>query len=40
MTARPPVPPFEREAAIEKVQLAKDSWNTRNLIPENGQAAS
>ena len=30
MTARPPVPPFTQETAIEKVRLAKDSWNTRD----------
>ena len=26
---RPPVPPFIRETAIQKVRLAKDSWNSR-----------
>ena len=25
-----PVPPFTRDTAIEKVQLAEDAWNTRN----------
>lgn len=30
MTTRPPVPPFTREAAIEKVRLAEDAWNTRD----------
>jgi nuclear transport factor 2 (NTF2) superfamily protein len=30
MSARPPVPPFTRETAIEKVRLAEDGWNTRN----------
>src|SRR6201981_2203065 len=29
-TARPPVPPFTRETAIEKVRLAEDAWNTRD----------
>ncbi|GGT55233.1 nuclear transport factor 2 family protein [Streptomyces atratus] len=29
MTARPPVPPFTRESAIEKVRLAEDAWNSR-----------
>jgi hypothetical protein len=29
-TARPPVPPFDRNAAIKKVRLAEDAWNTRN----------
>jgi uncharacterized protein len=28
MTARPPVPPFSREDAIQKVQSAEDAWNT------------
>ncbi|MEX5623507.1 DUF1348 family protein, partial [Pseudomonas syringae] len=27
--ARPPLPPFTRESAIEKVRLAEDGWNTR-----------
>ena len=26
---RPPVPPFDREAAIQKVRFAEDAWNTR-----------
>lgn len=26
---RPPLPPFTRETAIEKVRLAKDAWNSR-----------
>lgn len=30
MAARPPVPPFTRETAIEKVRLAEDAWNTRD----------
>ena len=25
---RPPLPPFTRESAIEKVRLAEDSWNS------------
>jgi len=29
-TARPPLPPFTREAAIQKVRLAEDGWNTRD----------
>jgi nuclear transport factor 2 (NTF2) superfamily protein len=29
-TARPPVPPFDRNAAIKKVRLAEDAWNTRD----------
>ncbi|MEV5976437.1 nuclear transport factor 2 family protein [Streptomyces sp. NPDC052114] len=28
--ARPPVPPFTRESAIEKVRLAEDGWNSRD----------
>ncbi|QEU90096.1 nuclear transport factor 2 family protein [Streptomyces kanamyceticus] len=27
--ARPPVPPFTRETAIQKVRLAEDGWNSR-----------
>jgi uncharacterized protein len=27
---RPPVPPFDREAAIKKVRMAEDAWNTRD----------
>ncbi|WP_409055528.1 DUF1348 family protein [Streptomyces sp. SYP-A7185] len=30
MTARPPVPPFTRETAAEKVRLAEDGWNSRD----------
>ena len=29
-TARPPLPPFDRATAIEKVRLAEDGWNTRD----------
>ena len=29
MTDRPPVPPFNAEAAAHKVQAAEDAWNTR-----------
>ncbi|HZV64645.1 MAG TPA: nuclear transport factor 2 family protein [Telluria sp.] len=28
--ARPPLPPFTRETAIQKVRLAEDGWNSRN----------
>jgi uncharacterized protein len=28
MTARPPLPPFTYETAIQKVRLAEDGWNT------------
>jgi nuclear transport factor 2 (NTF2) superfamily protein len=27
---RPPLPPFTRETAIQKVRAAEDGWNTRN----------
>jgi uncharacterized protein len=27
---RPPVPPFDREAAIKKVRLAENAWNNRD----------
>ncbi|UOE44826.1 DUF1348 family protein [Agromyces larvae] len=27
---KPPVPPFTRDSAIEKVRLAEDAWNTRD----------
>jgi nuclear transport factor 2 (NTF2) superfamily protein len=27
---RPPLPPFTRETAIQKVRMAEDGWNTRN----------
>ena len=29
-TTRPPLPPFNRETAIQKVRLAEDAWNTRD----------
>src|SRR6201987_5877859 len=28
-STRPPVPPFTRETAIQKVRAAEDAWNTR-----------
>jgi nuclear transport factor 2 (NTF2) superfamily protein len=28
--ARPPLPPFTRESAIQKVRLAEDAWNSRD----------
>ena len=28
--ARPPLPPFTRESAIQKVRLAEDGWNNRD----------
>ncbi len=30
MSERPPLPPFTRETAIQKVRLAEDGWNTRD----------
>lgn len=27
---RPPLPPFTRESALEKVRLAEDGWNSRD----------
>lgn len=30
MAPRPPLPPFTRETAVEKVRLAEDGWNTRD----------
>jgi len=29
---RPPLPPFTRETAIQKVRMAEDAWNTRDPI--------
>jgi len=28
MSTRPPLPPFTRDTAIQKVRLAEDSWNS------------
>ena len=30
MTDRPPLPPFSRQTAAQKVQAAEDAWNTRD----------
>ena len=30
--ARPPLPPFTRETAIQKVRLAEDAWNSRDPV--------
>lgn len=27
---RPPLPPFTRETAIQKIRMAEDGWNSRN----------
>jgi len=29
-TSRPPLPPFNRETAAQKVRMAEDGWNTRD----------
>ncbi len=29
-TGRPPLPPFTRDSAIQKVRAAEDGWNTRD----------
>ena len=28
--SRPPVPPFTRDTAVQKVRMAEDAWNTRD----------
>ena len=28
--SRPPLPPFTRETAVQKVRMAEDGWNSRN----------
>src|SRR5207302_6638372 len=28
--AQPPLPPFTRDSAMQKVRLAEDAWNTRD----------
>jgi nuclear transport factor 2 (NTF2) superfamily protein len=30
IATRPPVPPFTRETAIQKVRVAEDGWNSRD----------
>jgi uncharacterized protein len=35
--SRPPLPPFTRETAVQKVRLAEDAWHTRD--PEKVAAA-
>jgi len=30
MNQRPPLPPFDRNSAIQKVRLAEDGWNSRD----------
>ena len=33
---RPPLPPFTHEAAIEKIRLAENAWNSRDLAKVAG----
>jgi uncharacterized protein len=30
--SRPPLPPFTRETAMQKVRMAEDAWNTRDPV--------
>ncbi len=30
MTQKPPLPPFDREAAIQKARMAENAWNSRD----------
>lgn len=30
METRPPLPPFSRDTAVQKIRLAEDGWNTRD----------
>jgi uncharacterized protein len=30
MTARPPLPPFTTDTALQKVRMAEDAWNSRD----------
>ncbi len=30
MNPRPPLPPFDRDSAIQKIRLAEDGWNSRD----------
>ncbi|MFD6814412.1 DUF1348 family protein [Enteractinococcus coprophilus] len=30
MSIRPPLPPFTRETAIQKIRAAEDAWNQQN----------
>lgn len=32
MTSRPPLPPFTRDMAIQKVRMAEDAWNSRDPL--------
>lgn len=30
MTNKPPLPPFTKETAIQKIRMAEDAWNSRD----------
>ncbi len=30
MTAKPPLPPFTKDTAIQKIRMAEDAWNSRD----------
>jgi nuclear transport factor 2 (NTF2) superfamily protein len=32
ITTRPPLPPFDLQTALQKVQAAEDAWNTRDPL--------
>ena len=32
METKPPLPPFTRESAMQKVRLAEDAWNSRDPV--------
>jgi nuclear transport factor 2 (NTF2) superfamily protein len=32
MDTKPPLPPFTRESAMQKVRLAEDAWNSRDPV--------
>ena len=32
ITGRPPLPPFTRETAIQKVRMAEDGWNSKDPV--------
>ena len=32
MTSRPPLPPFTRDMAIQKVRMAEDAWTSRDPL--------
>jgi uncharacterized protein len=36
LVTRPPLPPFDRETATQKVRLAEDAWNTRDPVKVAG----